>query len=286
MHDSDIFVKGLDPTFLFAIKYDRTSNGYPHKHDYIELLYIYDGVGKYQIDEEIFEVSRGTLLIINPGTIHANIVTDTEHPLVIFALGFCDVHIKGYPDNEFAFKGYSPILEVPSQLQKLISNCFFHMLSEKEQNFPGKYDMMKCYLNQILLHIIRTYMEPDKQADSSLRFQFTSHKRKYIVKTILDYMEENFQEKISLEAIASNMYLSSIYISKLFKEETGQSPIQHLIQIRITKSIELMKTHPDWTIKKIATECGYEDVYHFSKIFKKHTGVSPKEFKNRPFRLT
>lgn len=280
MHNSDIFNKDFNPTFLFAIKYDRTANGYLHTHDYIELLYIYDGVGKYQINSEIHQVSRGTLLIINPGVEHANIVTDASNPLTILALGFCDIHLKGLQPDEITFPGYSSVLTTTPELQKHITNVFFNMLAEKEQQFPGKYHMMKCYLNQIILHIIRTYMKPsEKTIDNVPQCRFTSHRKHYVVKTILDYMEEHYREKISLEAIASNMYLSSIYISKIFKEETGKSPIQHLIQIRIDKSIELMQKHPDWPIKKIALECGYDDAYHFSKSFKKHTGFTPKEYK-------
>ena len=62
----------------------------------------------------------------------------------------------------------------------------------------------------------------------------------------MDYMEEHYAEKISLDAIASNMYLSPIYISKIFKEETKEAPIQYLIKIRLHKATQLMKTHPEY----------------------------------------
>lgn len=276
MHNSDIFVGNFNPLFLFAVKYDRTANGYPHDHDYIELMYISAGEGKYQIDDQIYDVAAGDLLVINPGVKHANIVTDVEHPLTIFAMGFTDIHLKGQDENVLAFDGQSPVLAASEQLQGQISSLFLSMLAEKEQTFPGKYDMMRCYLSQILLHIIRDFA-PEEQKVSHVKF--VSHRKNHVIKTILDYMEEHYAEKISLEGIASNMYLSSIYISKLFKEETGQSPIQHLIRIRIEKAIELMKENPDESIRTIAVKVGYEDAFHFSKIFKKHMSVSPREYR-------
>lgn len=276
MHASDISSKSFNPIFLFAVKYDRTANGYPHSHDYIELLYIDSGRGKYEIDGTVYEVETGNLLLINPGVDHANIVTDLTNPLVILALGFTDLHLKELPENTMSFPGHGPVLTTDSKLQNRITGLFFHMLAEKEQNFPGKYDMMRCYLNQILLYIIRAYTAVP---ETNPPMQFISHQKSHVVRTILDFMEEHYQEKISLEGIASNMYLSSIYISKLFKEETGESPIHHLIQIRLRKAIELMKKHPDYSIKKIANEVGYEDAYHFSKIFKKHLGYTPTEYR-------
>lgn len=276
MHNSDISNKNFNPTFLFAVRYERKLNGYAHNHDYIELLYIYSGEGKYEIEGKIYDVAAGNLILVNPGTNHANIVTDINNPLNILALGFTDISLKGMADNELTFLDKTPVLHPDCELQNRITSLFFNMLAEKEHQFTGKYDMMRCYLSQILLHIIRAFTDTP---DNSSQMKFISHRKNHVVKTIMDYMEDHYAEKISLEGIASNMYLSSIYISKLFKEETGESPIHHLIQIRLKKSIELMKEHPDYSLKKIAHEVGYEDAYHYSKIFKKHMNVTPKEYR-------
>lgn len=277
MHASDITPNGLNPTFLFAIKYDRKESGYPHEHDYMELLYIYSGEGRYIVDGTTYDVSAGNLIIINPGIEHAHVVTSHSNPMTILALGLCDVQFTGMPQNKIIFPGMPPVLAADADLRNHITRIFFHMLAEKEQHFPGKYDMMRLYLSQILLYIIRAYKEPDEQTASQP--SFTSHRKNHVVQTIMDYMEEHYSEKISLDAIAGNMYLSPIYISKIFKEETGQAPIQYLIKIRLQKATRLMKEYPDYSIKKIAEMVGYDDAYHFSKIFKKHMLVTPKEYR-------
>jgi Transcriptional regulator containing an amidase domain and an AraC-type DNA-binding HTH domain len=78
-----------------------------------------------------------------------------------------------------------------------------------------------------------------------------------------------------LEQIAHNIYLSPVYISKIFKEETGESPINYLIKIRLEKAKDILQSKDSGSIKNIANQVGYEDVYHFSKLFKKYYGVSP-----------
>ena len=70
------------------------------------------------------------------------------------------------------------------------------------------------------------------------------------------------------------MYLSPVYISKIFKEKTGDSPINYLIQIRLGKAKEMLEENRG-SIRTIAAQVGYDDVYHFSKLFKKYYGVSP-----------
>ena len=64
-------------------------------------------------------------------------------------------------------------------------------------------------------------------------------------------------------------------LSKIFKDITGVSPINYLIQIRLTKARQLLEKEEVLTVKEVAKAVGYEDAYHFSKSFKKHFGLSP-----------
>ena len=94
---------------------------------------------------------------------------------------------------------------------------------------------------------------------------------------MLSYFEDHYAEKISLDRIADNMYLSSVYISKIFKSETGDTPIRHLINIRLEKAKELLENGWEGSIQEVAMQVGYDDVFHFGKMFKKRFGVSPSK---------
>ena len=108
---------------------------------------------------------------------------------------------------------------------------------------------------------------------------FESVNRKYVVEQIVNYFEDHYAEKISLDQIAENMYLSPFYISKIFKSETGDTPIRHLINIRLERAKELLEHDWGGSIQEVAACVGYDDAYHFSKLFKKRYGVSPSQVK-------
>jgi YesN/AraC family two-component response regulator len=93
-------------------------------------------------------------------------------------------------------------------------------------------------------------------------------------------MKEHYSEAISLESLSKSAYLSPVYLSKIFKEETGDSPINYLINMRLNKAKELLE-EGDLSIKTIAKSVGYNDAYYFSKLFKKHFGVSPLKLKQK-----
>ncbi|SKA84257.1 AraC-type DNA-binding protein [Clostridium sp. USBA 49] len=104
--------------------------------------------------------------------------------------------------------------------------------------------------------------------------------KRYLIKKIIQYMNENYMNAISLEMISNYIHLNPIYLSKLFKEETGESPINYLIGIRLYKAKELLD-NGEFTVKEIASMVGYDDPYYFSKLFKKYYGCSPKKYKNK-----
>ena len=112
-------------------------------------------------------------------------------------------------------------------------------------------------------------------------FVFESRSKGYVVKRIIAYMNENYASHISLDQIAANMYLSPVYISKIFKEETGESPIRYLIKIRLEKAKEILEKENCGSVRNVSLAVGYEDVYYFSKLFKKYYGIAPVYYKRQ-----
>ena len=76
--------------------------------------------------------------------------------------------------------------------------------------------------------------------------------------------------------MAQQLFVSPAHLSKIFKEATGLSPIHYLIHVRLKHAKELLKQE-EWTIKEVAQAVGYQDAYHFSKLFKKYYGTAPSQ---------
>lgn len=99
-----------------------------------------------------------------------------------------------------------------------------------------------------------------------------------IIKKVCDYVEENLTQDISLEMAADYAGVSSFYLSKLFKEEKGETYINYVSDKRLEKSCQLL-VETDLSIKEITAEVGYNDQNYYSRIFKTKYGLSPKEYR-------
>ena len=271
-------IEEMDPTFLFTWKGTRTAveEAY-HCHDIIELAYVMSGTGRYRIEGQVYNVSEGDLLIFRPGVHHqALYVPEAEVPATEFFVGFCDVHLPGSEPNDVPLPGGGYIFHTSGELRQRIFRICSSMEAESNLCWQGRYFMLKAYLMQLLLLILRE-QSPIPQAMKG--YSFESVNKKYVVEQIVNYFEDHYSEKISLDTIAENMYLSPFYISRIFKSETGDTPIRHLIHIRLERARELLVQDREMSIQEVAAAVGYEDAYHFSKLFKKHYGKSPSQIR-------
>ncbi len=98
-----------------------------------------------------------------------------------------------------------------------------------------------------------------------------------IVGSILEEIEGSYAKDLRLQDLADKYHLNYNYLSQLFKKETGQTFTNYLVELRIKKAIKLFAE--DLLFYEIARKVGYNDYYHFCKIFKKHRGINPSEFK-------
>ncbi|MBP3361228.1 MAG: response regulator [Clostridia bacterium] len=99
-----------------------------------------------------------------------------------------------------------------------------------------------------------------------------------LVSKMKKYITENYSEHITLESISKAVYAHPVYLSKLFREETGMNFIDYLTKVRIDKAKELLR-NSSYKIYDISYMVGYESSKHFSTVFKELTGYTPKEYK-------
>lgn len=100
----------------------------------------------------------------------------------------------------------------------------------------------------------------------------------FTINKIVEDIQLHVSEKQSLATYAKQYGYNASYLSWLFKKEMNQSFIEYVISVRITKAKELILT-TDKTISEIATLVGYDEYFHFSKIFKENVGLSPTEYR-------
>lgn len=101
------------------------------------------------------------------------------------------------------------------------------------------------------------------------------------VDMVKKYVDANLHKPIRIEALANHLHIDRKYLRNLFVHYEGISPQKYILNARIRHAKELLRT-TDSSVSMIAASVGYEDALGFSKIFKKHTGVSPTEYRSHP----
>ena len=275
---TEISIDEMDPTFLFIWKGTRhkgnEESGY-RSHDFLELAYVLSGEGKYRINDKIYPVKEGDLIMINPGVKHqALLCPEADTPATEFFVGFSNIRISGCRENHMPLPGGECIIHTSGELSQRLLKLCTSMEAENAVRRQGRYFMLKSYLIQLLLLVIREQCEPMERPRG---YAFESASKKYVAEQVVTYIEDHYSENISLDQIAENMYLSPFYISRIFKGETGNTPIRHLINLRLEKARELLEGGYQGSIQEVAALVGYDDAYHFSKLFKKRYGISPSQ---------
>lgn len=112
----------------------------------------------------------------------------------------------------------------------------------------------------------------------SYSFDFSSVKHSDTVYKVIEYIRANYYRKISLEDIAKYVNFSKTYLSRIFKEETGENISMYINKIRIEKA-KLLLSDKNISLLDVANRVGFEDQSYFTKVFKSVVGLSPKKFK-------
>ena len=100
------------------------------------------------------------------------------------------------------------------------------------------------------------------------------------IRNILQYIQNNFQQDISLETVADTFWIHKVYLAKIFKQETGKSVNEYIRNVRIEKAKELLlKEHIK--INEIVTATGFNNPQSFYTIFKKYVGMAPGEYREK-----
>ena len=118
------------------------------------------------------------------------------------------------------------------------------------------------------------------RSSKSTRLIQSSKMSDYYIKEAIHYIEQNFQNDISIEEIASVCGINRSYFGKIFHSSIGRSPQEFLMHYRMAKATELLKL-TSLSIAEIGSAVGYENQLHFSRAFKSIYGLSPREWRNQ-----
>ncbi len=222
-----------------------------HSHACYELVYYASGSGATEIDGQRFIIDSNSCALIYPKVPH-----EEQHSLntQVSYFGF-----DGFPTDMIPAQG---LYCAPDPCVRLL---FDQIFAEAQNQSPYYEAVLQSQIAWLLLLLRRQSAQPAQHVKT------LSYAREYI--------QEHYQQKLDLRALAASTGYGYDYFQHKFKQETGFSPQQYVMQLRLKNAKRLLKT--DMSCTEIALSCGFYGSAQFSTLFKAHYGETPLSYRQR-----
>ena len=244
------------------------------EHDpYFELFFIRHGKGVCKTHDREIKLEANSLLLIQPNQPHV-LVDDKKSPLSLYGICFDPKKLSQYDDEalliaDFAakMKQSTSVVFQNDYIIKSITDCFKEILFEQTECVHGYRSKIRQTLFSLMVKIIRT------KSDA-----FSKKIKIDPIEVSLDYISQNFYKPLVVNELAQECGLSTRRYTDLFKQKTGKTCINYINVLRLEYAKKRLAACHD--VSMAMHDSGFYDLSHFYKLFKKHTGLTPKQFIN------
>lgn len=263
------------PEFANCILIDRSNNNkqshLPHVHENeLELFYVYAGTGQYMVDNRLYPIREGDIVICNAGVLHG------EEPSLVrqihsYSVAMTGVQVEGLPPNCLIDDKTRPVVSC-GQLSRQVGPLM-QMLYMLSADLVHLRDVCSGLAGSMLLltqALLRSRAH-NEQLDELEQPSVLAHR-------VRRYLDEHHTEQLTLRMVAARLHVSEYYLAHVFKQEFGIPPMQYVMKRRIGEAQELLM-NTNLPVAEVADRLGYSSVCHFNAMFKKNVGMPPGRFR-------
>lgn len=270
--------------FPFLVSYQKLSEYESgsfmwHWHPEIEITYVQKGTMCYKVNHMVYHLKEGDIVFNNSGALHSGTM-ENQKDCAYIPVTFDSRLIYGFFQSTVNSKYVDPVIQdsmLPAicidqsepwhkpfreYLLRIIN------LDEKKPDFY-ELDITICLQSMWRLLLEHITYEPQASRENSLEYDR--------IKKILSYIEENYQNKITLNDIAGHIHLCESECTRLFKRHMNTTLFAFLQEYRIERSLEFLQD--DQPVSAVADKAGFSDPNYYSKVFAKIKGCSPREYR-------
>lgn len=260
---------------MYQYGYEQCDPGHsfgPAARNHYLFHYVISGTGTLMADNsngetQTYSIKSGQGFLIYPGQINTY-YADNQLPWEYVWIEFDGLRVKEALDiTELSVD--TPVYHSYSkQLREQMMNEMLYIVQHaKESPF------------HLIGHLYLFFDYLTQSAKSTKPIQ-SNKMSDYYIKEAINYIEQNFQNDITIEDIAAVCGINRSYFGKIFRNSIGRTPQEFLMNYRMIKATELLKL-TSLSIADIGSAVGYENQLHFSRAFKTIYGISPREWRNQ-----
>jgi len=281
LSSEEFWTQGELPMCVFRMPYVEFSRKI-HTHNFHEIMIVVGGVALHHLDDLHETIAMGDVFVIPPGHPHGYEVDENQGVQVINVLfDFDDMKmnvrdLERIPGFHALFsvkntKKFEPHLKLNANDLARVNSIVEEMEEAQESLVPGSEFCCETKLRELILFLSRRYSNVITQGGVKNAMRLGD---------LLAHMEKQYAEDLKFEDLAEASNLSPTTMRRLFHESFGCSPMAYLQQLRVKKAM-LMLADPSRSVGDIAFETGFNDSGYFTRVFKKETGETPREFRSR-----
>lgn len=235
-----------------------------HWHEQLEMHFVVQGVGEMFLGQDTLSVQEGDLVMVNRNTLHRGECPQGPYCYQVLVLDVADYSKELARQN----LSYLPLIRG----NPVIKSYFEQIFAELKEKKPGYRSQCRGLITQLLVYLSRNF------AQSSVPDRELARRRKHLERLngAICYIEENYRQPITVAQLARICCLSEDRFGHLFREVTGQPPLQYVNALRLRKALRLLHTG-DYTAGEAAEAVGFLDYNHFGRLFRKYHGISPSQ---------
>ena len=274
--------------FPFLVSYQKLSEYESgsfmwHWHPEIEITYVQKGTMCYRVNHMVYHLKEGDIVFNNSGALHSGTM-ENQKDCAYIPVTFDSRLIYGFFQSTVNSKYVDPVIQ-DSMLPAICIDQsepwhkpfreYLLRIIDLDEKKPDFYelDITICLQSMWRLLLEHITYEPQASRENSLEYDR--------IKKILSYIEENYQNKITLNDIAGHIHLCESECTRLFKRHMNTTLFAFLQEYRIERSLEFLQD--DQPVSAVADKAGFSDPNYYSKVFAKIKGCSPREYRNHRF---
>lgn len=240
----------------------------PKIYEYYLLHYIESGSGIFRTEQRTYELGAGDCFLIHPGQL-VSYISDQHRPWRYRWAAFTGEE-AGALARQAGFTPLAPVLStadgsvIPGALAGMMT-AFYNHTESASLTALGYLYLIAGEAAALLV--------------SSSRLQGAESQVKRTVKQMINYMSSQYAHPVSIEQMCGSLGYNRAYLSRIFKQETGLSPVTYLLKLRIEKSRQLLRERPELSVEQVAASVGLTDALYFSRQFKRFCSQSPSAYR-------
>ena len=231
-----------------------------------QLLYIASGRGHFSLDGRVHTLPQGTAVLYRPGVPQDYTFRASDKAEYFWC------HFTGNGVGELLSECRIPksMTVFPAGTSSDYQWLFIQMIRELQMKQAGHETILTMNLRHILLLLGRSQLEEREVGNKMLGE----------IESAIRFFNTNYYWDIEIKEYANRHLMTPYWFSQNFKKVTGCSPAQYLISLRMANAMNLLD-NTEYTVAQVAAAVGYENTQYFHRLFRKHTGMTPSEYKNR-----